>query len=124
MCISYQGNAYLASHMQYPLDASGTLADVHAGMCTLEWMLGFGISVVRRFCYSDNRNVFTTFAFVLLIIFICSELFLHGKFLSNYNFPGLKIWRQPSRKLSFNELSSSTKDYLMTSSKVSVQTGI
>lgn len=38
MCISYQGNAYLASHMQYPLDASGTLADVHAGMCTLEWM--------------------------------------------------------------------------------------
>lgn len=49
---------------------------------------------------------------------------LHGKFLSDYNFSGLKMQRKPSRKLTFNELSSSTKDYLMTSSKVSVQTGI
>lgn len=42
MCISYEGNVHLASHMQYLLDVSGTLADECAGMCMKEWV---GLSV-------------------------------------------------------------------------------
>lgn len=47
------------------------------------------------------------------------SLLVHGKFLSNCDFAGLKIQRGPPGKLSFNELSFLLRaDYLMTFKKV------